>query len=138
MGRLLVRSLGLAATVGAIVTSPALAAPVNLTRFSVSPSCARPGGTVTGTVTVQNSNLLPQTFYGQTRTSYYGYQVQTSQVYGPFELLPLQSITTSMQMNVPWYSPWGSYTVTAGVGPSSSDAMSWSTAQASVTVVPWC
>jgi hypothetical protein len=121
-----------AATAGA-----AFAAPVNVTAFSISPSCTHPGGTVTATATVQNTTLLPQSFYGEARTSYFGVPVQTS-TYGPYTALPLLSVTQSASTQIPYYAPWGSYSVVFGIGPSSGDPMGWSTSTSGFTVAPWC
>jgi hypothetical protein len=127
----------LAATLAsAIAPAGAMGAPVEITAFSVSPSCTRPGSTVTANVTVRNTGLLFQRTYAQTRTTYFGWTVATSQVYGPYDVPPLIPASTSMQADVPWYAPWGSYTVTLGIGPSASDTMSWSTRTAPLTVAP--
>ncbi len=135
--RHLMRRAALAVTaIGAIAPATALGAPVEITAFSVSPSCARPGSTVTASVTVRNTGLLPQRTYAQTRTTYFGWTVATSRVYGPYDVPPLFPASTSMQETVPWYAPWGSYTVTLGIGPSASDPTSWSTRSAPLTVAP--
>jgi hypothetical protein len=93
---------------------------------------------VTATATVQNTTLLPQTVYSRAQTHYFGVTVQTSQVYGPYQVLPLLSETQSSSATVPYYAPWGPYSVTLGVGPSASDPMGWSTATSGFTVAPWC
>ena len=130
-------------TVAVLAIAPAaaaVAAPVEVTAFTLSPSCTHPGGTVTANTTVQNTTLLPQTFYAQTRTTYYGYPVQTSGVYGPYSVPPLSSLSKSTPTTIPSNAPWGDYSVTFGIGPSSSSAMSWSTRTAPLKVapVPFC
>jgi hypothetical protein len=124
------------ALVCAMWPSAAHGAPVEVTAFSLSPPCVAPGGTVTADTTVRNTTLLPQRFYAQTRASYYGYPVATSQVYGPYDLPPLASTGTRTQMDVPLTAPWGWYTVVFGIGPSTGDAMGWSTRSAGVKVAP--
>lgn len=136
MRRLMKRAILAAMVGGAIAPAAAVAAPVEITAFSVSPSCARPGATVTANVTVRNTGLLPQRTYAQTRTTYFGWTVATSQVYGPYDVPPLLPASTSMQETVPWYAPWGSYTVTLGIGPSPGDPTSWSSRSAPLTVAP--
>jgi hypothetical protein len=131
------RTLLTAAAVSAIATpGAAIAAPVEVTGFTLSPACTHPGGTVTANTTVSNTTLLPQQFYAQTRTSYYGYPVQTSSVYGPYAVPSLSSLSQSNQSTVPSNAPYGSYTVVFGVGPSSSNAMGWSTRSAPLKVAP--
>ena len=136
MLRLAKRAVLAAVVTGAVAPAAAQAAPVEITAFSVSPTCARPGSTVTANVTVRNTGLLFQRTYAQTRTSYFGWTVMTSQVYGPYDVPPLIPASTTMQETVPWYAPWGSYTVTLGIGPSPSDPMGWSTRTAPLSVAP--
>jgi hypothetical protein len=127
-----------AAAPGAIAPSAALAAPIDVTAFSLSPSCMHPGGTIIARDTVQTTTQQTQTFYAQTATSYFGVPVQTSQVYGPFITGPNTTSITTTPTVVPWYSPFGSYTVTFGTGPSAGNAMGWSTRSAPLNVEPWC
>src|SRR5881409_1442165 len=123
MRHLVKRTIMTAAAVTAIApAATALAAPVEVTAFSLSPSCTHPGGTVTANTTVQNTTLLPQQFYAQTRTSYYGYPVQTSGVSGPYAVPTLSSLSKSTPTTVPSNAPWGDYTVLFGIGPSADNA----------------
>jgi hypothetical protein len=131
------RTIITAAAVMAIApVASAAAAPVEVTAFSLSPTCTHPGGTVTANTTVQNTTLLPQQFYAQTRTTYYGYPVQTSSVYGPYAVPSLSSLSKSTPTTIPSNAPWGNYTVVFGIGPSASSAMSWSTRSAPLKVAP--
>jgi hypothetical protein len=127
-----------AAAVGAIAPSAALAAPLEVTAFNLSPSCMHPGGSVTGIDTVRTTTQQNQTFYAQTATSYFGVPVQKSQVYGPYITGPNTVSTTSTPTVVPWYTPFGFYTISFGLGTAAADAMGWSTRSASLYVEPWC
>ena len=127
---------GVLATVAAPGT--ASAAPVNVNSVTVSPSCVRPGGTVNANVTVQNTTLLPVNFYGQESATEFGAQVQRGSVLGPYTAPPLVPVSQSQTESIPWWTPWGQYTVTFGVGPSSSDPTSWSRSSAPLTVSPLC
>jgi hypothetical protein len=137
-GGLICRAVLAAAGAGAIAPSAALAAPIEVTAFGLSPSCMHPGATVTGNDTVQTTTEQNQTFYVQTATSYFGVPVQKSQVYGPYITGPNTTSTTSTPTAVPWYAPYGSYTIVFGTGPSASDAMGWSTRSTQLYIEPWC
>jgi hypothetical protein len=117
--------------------SAASAAP-QISSFSLSPSCVAPGGTVTGTATIHNPDLWFYAAYGQARASYFGVTVQTSSVSGPYPLLPFLSESGSVASSIPWYAPWGQYTVTFGIGPSPSSLTAWGTRSATLTVSPFC
>jgi hypothetical protein len=135
MLRLTKTAIVAAVSAGAIAApAAAMAAPVNVTGFTLSPSCTHPGGTVAAKVTVQNTTLLTQTFYAQTKTYYFGALVQTSQVQGPYNVPPLLSFSTTQQQTVSSNAPVGSYTVVLGIGPSQASPMSWSTRSAPLTV----
>jgi hypothetical protein len=136
MGRWIKRAIVGAAAVCAMAPAAAFGAPVDITAFSITPTCTHPGSTVTADVTVHNNGLLPVRIYAQTRTSYYGWLVQTSDVYGPYDVPPILSPSTSMQTTVPAYAPWGSYTVTLGIGPSPTDTTSYGTRSAGLGVAP--
>jgi len=72
------------------------------------------------------------------RLGYFRIPVQTSQLYGPYITGPNTTSTTNTPTVVPWYAPFGSYTVSFGVGPSADDAMGWSTRSAALYIEPWC
>lgn len=127
-----------AGLVTAVSPSVAAAAPVNVTAFSLSPSCTHPGGTVTATATLQNTTYLPQGFYAQEFVTEFGYTIQSGGVMGPYGLPSYGSVTQSQSTQVPSYTPYGYYTVNLGDGPSSSNATGWSSMGAGLTVSPFC
>jgi hypothetical protein len=135
----LTRSIAITAIACSIAPAQALAAPVDVTSFSISPACTHPGGTISATVTVENSTPLPQPFYAETQAQWLGQlTLQTSPVYGPYPALPAVPETQTETATVPSYAVWGTYDVALGIGPSSSDPMGWSTATGSFSVSPWC
>src|SRR5437870_1386470 len=126
MQRLIKHAIVAAVSAGALAApAVAAAAPVNVTGFTLTPSCTHPGGTVSAKVTVQNTTLQSQTFYAQTKTYYFGAPVQTSQAQGPYSVPALLSGSNTQQQTIPSNAPWGSYTVVLGIGPSQTSAMSW-------------
>jgi hypothetical protein len=128
-----------------VAASLALAAPaaasadtVQVTAFSVSPTCVHPGANVTASVTLQNDTYYPLNFVLQSWTTYYGAEVQRSSVMGPYPAAPFTPITQSQTTQIPWYAPWGTYWVNVGTGPNSSSPTSWSTRSAPLTVSAFC
>jgi hypothetical protein len=134
--KLAIVALAVAASCAAPAT--AAAAPVNITGFTLSPSCVRPGGSVTATVTVQNTTWSPQAFYAQSWVTEFGAEVQSGSVVGPYGAPLFAPLTTTQTQQVPWYTPWGYYTVNVGIGPSSSDARSYSQRSAPLAISPYC
>jgi hypothetical protein len=116
----------------------AASSPVQLTGFSLSPSCTHPGGTVTANVTVQNTTLSAQTFYAQDWVTAFGVTLTRGSAVGPNTLPPLYSASQGQATQVPSYTPYGYYTVNLGVGPSSTDPTSWGQRSAALTVSPFC
>jgi hypothetical protein len=125
-----------AAAVLAIAPAAASAYPVDITGFSLSPSCTHPSGTVTANISVVNATLQTQRFYARTTTSYFGAPVMQSDIYGPYDVPPIAQLSTSISQQVPWYAPNGMYTVVLGIGPSTADPTSWSTRNANLWVAP--
>jgi hypothetical protein len=138
MKKMFKRSAGLAAVASVLVPASALAAPVEVSSFGISPSCTHPGGTLNATVTIQDTTWFPQSFYVQESTAYFGWTVQSSGASGSYPAFPGIPETQSQSETVPQYAPWGTYTVNLGIGPSSTDATSWSTRTATFQVYPWC
>jgi hypothetical protein len=138
MKKLLKRSAGLAAVASVLAPAAALAAPVQVNSFSISPACTHPGGTVNATVTVEDTTWFPQSFYAQESVDYFGYTVQNSGASGSYPAFPAVPETQSVSQTIPQYAPWGTYTVHLGIGPSATDASSWSTSSATFQVWPWC
>ena len=130
----------LAAGVLSTMAAPATAsaAPVNVNSVTVSPSCVKPGGTLSANITVQNTTIFPVNFYGQEWATEFGATVQRGSVLGPYAAPPLVPVSESQAESIPWWTPWGQYTVYFGVGPSSSDPTSWSQSSATLTVSPFC
>jgi hypothetical protein len=116
----------------------ASAAPVDVKSLTVSPACVRPGADITANVTVQNTTVQPVTFYAQEWATEFGITVQRGSVLGPNTAPPLIPVSQGQTTNVPWWTPWGQYTVYFGDGPSSSDPTSWSQASTVLTVSPFC
>ncbi len=139
MRKSLTRSIALAAVACSIAPAQALAAPVDVTGFTISPACTHAGGTITATVTVKNSTALPQSFYAQTQAQWLGLlTLQTSPVYGSYPAAPNVPETQTQTATVPSYALPGTYNVILGIGPSSSNPMGWSTATSGFSVWPWC
>ena len=113
-------------------------ATVQVTNFSVWPTCVRPGNDVTATVTLQDTTWYPVSFVLQGWVTYYGQEVSRTSVMGPYPAPPFTPITQSQTTQVPWYAPWGTYYVNIGTGPSSTAPTSWSTRFAPLTVSPFC
>jgi hypothetical protein len=132
--------VALALTAAASFAAPtaAAAAPVEVTGFTLSPSCVKPGGSVTANVTVQNSTYQAQTIFAQSWTTSYGTEVQTGPVIGPYTVPAFVPLSQSQTQTVPWYTPWGYYTVNFGVGPDSSHPRAWSQRSAPLVVSPFC
>src|SRR5260370_23725226 len=70
-------------------------ATVQVTSFSVWPTCVRPGNDVTATVTLQDTTWYPLTFVLQAWATYYGQEVSRSSVMGPYPASPFTPITQS-------------------------------------------
>jgi hypothetical protein len=98
----------------------------------------KPGGSITATVTVQNTTWFTQAFYGQSWVTEFGNEVQTGSVNGPYVAPLFAPLTTTQTQQVPWYTPWGYYSVNVGIGPSSSNARSYSQRSAPLAVSPFC
>jgi hypothetical protein len=130
--------LGSLAALALAAPAAAAAAPVDITGFSVSPSCVQPGGTITTTVTVHNNNFFPTNLYGQPWATEGGVEVYRGSVSGPYTAPPLISVTQSLQQQIPVYTPWGYYSVNFGIGPSNSSPTSWSQRSATLVVSPVC
>jgi P pilus assembly chaperone PapD len=131
-------TLALAVAASCAAPAAAAAAPVQITGFTVSPSCVKPGGNVTATVTVQNTTWYPQVFYAQSWVTDFGAEVQTGSVVGPYSVPVFAPLSQTQTQQVPWYTPWGYYNVWVGAGPSSSDGRSYSQRFAPLTVSPFC
>jgi hypothetical protein len=138
MTRKLITATALATAALAAAPAVAAAAPVQITAVTLSPSCVQPGQNVTANVTVQNTTYYPQVFYAQGWVSVGGQVVQRTGVGGPYGLPAYATLTQGQTQQVPYYTPWGQYTVTAAVGPSSSDPASYSQRSAILTVSPFC
>jgi hypothetical protein len=133
------RIAALALTAAAAVAAPAAAAaPVDVTGFTLSPSCVHPGGSVTANVTVQNNTYSTQTMYAQSWTTSWGVEVQTGPVIGPYSVPAFVPLSQSQTQTVPSYAPWGVYQVYFGVGPDSSHPRAWSQMSAPLYVSPFC
>jgi hypothetical protein len=111
---------------------------VQLTAFSLSPTCTHPGGTANANVSVQNTTGFAQTFYAQDWVTEFGITLTRGSAMGSYTLPPFYTASQSQATQVPAYTPWGQYTVNVGVGPSSSDPTSWSQRSATLTVSPFC
>jgi hypothetical protein len=124
----------------ALLASPATAAaaPVQLNGFTLSSGCIQPGGSVTATATVQDTAGYPVTFYSQSWVTEGGVEVYRGGVAGPDTAPAFVPVSQSQTLQVPAYTPWGYYTINLGIGPSSSDATSWSQRSATLTVSPYC
>ena len=131
-------TLSLVAVASAAGPAVAAAAPVSITGFSVSPACVTPGGTVTATATVQNTTGFPVSFYSQSWVTEGGVTVYRGGAQGAYNAPAYVPVTQSQNVQIPSYTPWGYYTLNLGVGPSSSDATSWSQRSAPLTVSPYC
>jgi hypothetical protein len=127
------------------VTTISLAAPaaasadsVALQGFTLDKSCVSPGGTVTATVTVQDTDWYQVNFYGQASVSEFGTKVYTAQPVGPYPAPPFVPLTVQNKQQVPTNTPWGYYTINFGIGPSAASPTSWGSRSATLTVSPWC
>ena len=127
-----------AAVLVAAAPAAALAAPATITSFTISPSCAAPGSTVSATATVQNNTAFPLSFYSQSNVTEGGVPVYSGGATGPYGAPAYVPVTQSQKVQIPWYTPWGYYSVNLGIGPSSSDPTSWSQRSATLIVSPVC
>lgn len=134
----IIPALSLVAALSLAAPAVASASPVQITSFTASPSCVRPGGSVSASATVQDTTPIVQTFYSHWTVSEGAYQVYNGTTGGPYTVPPLASISQSQNTQIPWYTPWGRYTVTLTIGPSSTDTSSWSRLSAPLTVSPYC
>jgi hypothetical protein len=139
MTRKTCRLIPLIAVLGVLATPAAAAADsVVITGFSLSPSCVAPGRSVTGTVTIQDTDWYPVKFVTKGWATYLGQTVQDSGVIGPYPAPPFVPVIQSQTVNIPWYAPWGTYYVNIGTGPDASSPTSWSQRTATLTVSPFC
>jgi hypothetical protein len=116
----------------------ASAAPVSVSSLSLSTGCARPGASVTATVTISDGGWWPTWFYAQAWVTYLGQQVYRSDALGSFPAVPFYPETESQTVQVPWYAPWGTYYVNVAIGGSASTPTEWDQKTASVSVSPFC
>ena len=136
--RFITTTVSLAAALAVAAPASAATPPVQISGFSLSPACVKPGSSVSASATVHNTTLLPQSFYSHWNVSEGGYQVYDGTTGGPYSVPPLATGSQSQNTQIPWYTPWGSYTVTLTIGPSSTDSSSWDQRSEPLTVGPWC
>jgi hypothetical protein len=127
-----------AGLLAAATPAAAAAAPVQVTSFSLSPTCVAPGHSVTATATIQNTTYAPQSFYAQEFVSEFGYTIQQGSVMGAYALPSYASVTQSQTTQLSSTTPYGYYTVNLGVGPSSSNATGYGSRGTGLTVSPFC
>jgi hypothetical protein len=129
----------LVAALGLAVPAAASAAPVNMTEFTITPSCQHAGGNIDVTVGVQNTTFWWVDIYFQAKTyDVLGREVASTDPAGPFSVPPFIPIRRTEREVVPPGTLPGIYTVVGGIGGSAQDAMGWSRRSAQLTVSPLC
>jgi hypothetical protein len=135
-------TLSIAVFAGVMAPATALASsPLDpkIQSFSVSPSCAHPGGTVTADAVFGPSTGGIGTYYvfAQLRVFYFGRLIADAPQDWPYQTGgEVAWARSTWQANVPWYAPWGPYTVVFSIGPSKQDMVSYDSRSMTVTVSP--
>jgi hypothetical protein len=125
-------AVALAAVIAALAPASAFASPPAPGVF-LSTTCAHPGESVTATGIAAG----PQgaTFWWQLSASYAGFTVARSSPNGPN--LGNYSPQVTTQFTVPWYAPWGVYSITMTMG-SHTGAGDYFSGSTPLYVFPWC